>query len=89
VAAGARAQMIWRDAYNEFGRRYWTDLRDHALANIGEMARMAHVRRSLVYRKLHRFGVTLPAHRPANPPGLRWPLGRLRLLPKSKPRGAL
>ncbi len=81
--------MTWREAYNEFGRRYWSELMADVDANVIAMARVARCRRTLVYRKLHRFGLALPAFRPANNPGLRWPLGRLRLARKPKPRGVL
>ena len=52
--------MIWREAYLEFGRKYWADLMMRLEANVSAMGREAGVSRGHVYKRLHRFGVRLP-----------------------------
>jgi hypothetical protein len=79
----------WQEAYEQLGREYFTELIAWCQANVCEMAKVAGTRRQNIYRFLHRFGLELPAHRPANVPGHRWSLGRLRIKAKPKPRGAL
>lgn len=58
--------MTWREAYQEFGHGYWTQLMTRLEANVSAMGRAAGVSRSDVYKRLRRFGVVLPAVRPTN-----------------------
>lgn len=51
--------MTWREAYLEFGRRYWSELAIRCKSNVSAMARSAGIRRQNVYPNLHRFGVTI------------------------------
>ena len=50
----------WDEAYNQFARKYWTDLMQACGANVCKMARVAHCHRGHVYACLKRFKVTLP-----------------------------
>ncbi len=53
----------WREAYQEFGRAYWTDLVTRFESNVSAIARASGICRSSVYPILRRYGVTL-AERP-------------------------
>jgi hypothetical protein len=51
----------WFEAYQEFGRRYWTDALASSIS-VRTTARISRSNRTDVYKNLHRFNVPLPPH---------------------------
>ena len=53
----------WAEFKRASGQGFWGDLARRTRGNVSEMARIARVRRSSIYKILQRYGVTLPAER--------------------------
>lgn len=60
MAAILTPQPTWEEAYEQFGRRYWTELMAARSLDVDKMVRACGIGRANMYRSLKRFKIALP-----------------------------